>query len=113
MLVNLVVPGPLPATGMPTVTAASGTTAYEEDNELTASTAGINEPNRINNSTVRWTWRIASAADGDLRQHRRGGRPDRRHIHAAAGACGPLAERLCALYRYGGHGRGQHAVAHR
>ena len=63
MTINIVPPGPIAATGMPTVSAASGT-AYNEDVELTASTDGISDPNGINTATVMWQWQSA-AAPGD------------------------------------------------
>ena len=63
MTIALAPPGPVPATGAPTVTAASGT-AYHEDNPLTAATTGINEPNGIDTATLRWQWQQGAAADG-------------------------------------------------
>ena len=58
------VPGPTAATGAPTVAASDSTaTAHNEDVELTASTAGINEPNGINTSTVMWIWQQAPAPE--------------------------------------------------
>ena len=61
--VNLQVPGQIPASGAPTVTAASGT-AYDEDNPLGASTDGIVEPNGIDAATLRWQWQQAGASGG-------------------------------------------------
>ena len=63
IFVTLEVPGPLPATGAPTVPTPVGSTTYTEDEELTASTAGINEPNGINTSTVMWIWQQAPAPE--------------------------------------------------
>ena len=55
LTINIVPPGPIAATGAPSVTAASGT-AYNEDVALTATTAGIIEPNGINTATLSWVW---------------------------------------------------------
>ena len=63
LTINLVSRGLIAASGAPTVTAATGT-AYAEDNELTASTEGIMEPNGIQQSTLAWQWQQA-AADSD------------------------------------------------
>ena len=61
--INLVPDDQEDATGAPTVTAASGMTAYNEDVELTASTAGITEPNTIDTATLSWQWQAAAAPD--------------------------------------------------
>ena len=63
MTINLVPPAQAAASGAPTVTASG--TAYAEDNELTASTDGVRDPNRIDSSTVQWQWQWAAAnSDG-------------------------------------------------
>ena len=46
------------ATGAPSVSAATGT-AYDEDNELTAGTSGITDPDGIDAATIAWQWRKA------------------------------------------------------
>ena len=53
------------ASGAPTVTPAATATGYDEDTELLASTAGITEPNGIDNATLQWQWQAAAASDGD------------------------------------------------
>ena len=65
MTINLVPPGPVAATGMPSVAASDAAqTAFDEDVELAASTTGITEPNGINASTVQWQWQQGAAEAG-------------------------------------------------
>ena len=66
MMINVVVPGPIAATGAPTVAATTaGETAYNEDVSLTATTDGISDPNGIDETTLMWQWEFAAApADG-------------------------------------------------
>ncbi len=52
------------ASGAPTVAAAGSGTAHNEDVELTASTAGINEPNVINTATLMWQWQQSATSGG-------------------------------------------------
>ena len=52
------------ATGAPTVAATGSGTAYNEDVQLTADTSGINEPNVINTSTLRWQWQQSATETG-------------------------------------------------
>ena len=57
------------ATGTPTVTASDNTDLEEdgptENSTLTASTAGIDEPNGIDTSTLSWQWQLADAQTPD------------------------------------------------
>ena len=65
MSINLVAPGPIAATGAPTVTpAADMDSGYAEDVQLTANTIGIIEPNTIDETTLQWTWQQAATQTG-------------------------------------------------
>ena len=65
--INLVAPsGQYPATGSPTVTAASGT-AYEEDVALTASETGVSDLNGIDSTSLAWQWQRTTRETTDHR----------------------------------------------
>ncbi len=61
MTIDLVAATQAAATGAPTVTAASGSTAYNEDVELTASVTGVTDANGIVTHTRNWQWQSAAA----------------------------------------------------
>ena len=61
MRIHLVPPGPLAATGAPSLSAPG---PFAEDVPLLASTTGINDPNGIDPATLSWAWQIADAETG-------------------------------------------------
>ena len=63
LTIDLIPPGPITATGMPAVTAATGT-AYDENVELTATLGTVVDPNGIDMDTLQWQWRQFDAASG-------------------------------------------------
>ncbi len=63
MTIDLVQATASPATGAPTVTAASGA-AYNEDVELTASATGIADANGIPTHTRSWQWQQSATQAG-------------------------------------------------
>ena len=66
MTINIVPPGPIAATGMPTVSAEAGVTTFNEDAPLTADPSGVRDPNGIDTDTFVWQWQAAATADGDF-----------------------------------------------
>ena len=52
--INLVAPGPVAASGAPTIIPAGRT--WMEDTERMASIAGVRDPNGIDESTISWQW---------------------------------------------------------
>ena len=61
MAISLVPPGPLAASGVPSLSSAG---PFAEDALLAATTAGIIDPNGINTDTLLWVWQVGAAADG-------------------------------------------------
>ena len=64
MTINLVPPGPVAATGAPTLSDAAAT--WPEDSERSASISGIRDPNGIDEGTVAWQWQAASPAQPNM-----------------------------------------------
>ncbi len=62
MTIDLVPSANTTATGAPTVTATTGTAAYDENVELTASATGVTDANGIPAHTRIWQWQSAAAA---------------------------------------------------
>ena len=58
MTIHLFNPTQEAATGAPTVSAAAGATAWNEDVTVTASASGITDPNGINTGSLRWKWQV-------------------------------------------------------